>query len=98
VRRAAPRPLKLALAGVARSSAPAGLLPRVQSAWPEVAGSTIADEAQPVSEREGTVTIACGSATWAQELQLLGSDLRKSLNALLGDERVRDLRFVVRDP
>jgi predicted nucleic acid-binding Zn ribbon protein len=97
VRRSAPRSLRAALEAVNRSSAPTGLLPQVQAAWPEVAGSTIVEEAQPVSEREGTVTIACGSATWAHELDLLRGDLQTGLNARLGGDRVRELRFVVRD-
>jgi predicted nucleic acid-binding Zn ribbon protein len=98
VRRAAPRPLRLALEAITERSAPAGLLAQVQSAWPDVAGSTIAGEAEPVSEREGTVTVACGSAAWAHELELLRGDLRLALNTRLGGERVRELRFMVRGP
>jgi predicted nucleic acid-binding Zn ribbon protein len=97
VRRAAPRPLRTALEAITSSSAPAGLLPRVQAVWPEVAGATIAAEAEPVSERDGTVTIACGSAAWAHELELLRGDLRARLDARLDGDRVRDLRFLVRD-
>ena len=97
MRRAAPRPLKLALETVARRSAPAGLLARAQAAWPEVAGTTIAAEAEPVSERQGRLTIACSSATWAQELELLQGDLRGSLNDRIGGDPVSELRFVVRN-
>jgi hypothetical protein len=60
----------------------------------------VAAEAQPVSEREGVITVACSSAVWAQELALLAGDLREGLNTALGDgdeaARVRELRFVVR--
>jgi predicted nucleic acid-binding Zn ribbon protein len=96
VRRSAPRPLKLALETVTRRSTPAGLLAQVQAAWPEVAGATIAAESEPLSEREGKVTISCTSATWAQELELLQGDLRSALNDRIGGERVRELRFLVR--
>ena len=99
-RRTAPRPLAAALSGVAREVAPAGLLGRVQGRWGELAGGALAAEAEPVSERSGTITIACRSAVWAQELELLSTDLLERLNGALGspsDPRpVASLRFVVR--
>jgi len=102
MRRLAPRPLRLALDAALPAAAPAGLLPRVQTAWPEVAGPAVAAEAQPVSEREGVVTVACRAAVWAQELELLGGDLAGRLNARLEGPPeggpVTGLRFVVRSP
>jgi predicted nucleic acid-binding Zn ribbon protein len=84
VRRRAPRPLGAALEGTLGEAAPPGLLARVQSVWGEVAGTAVAHEAEPVAEREGVVTVACGSAVWAQELELLAPDLVARLNARLG--------------
>jgi predicted nucleic acid-binding Zn ribbon protein len=102
VRRLAPRPLRRALDDALEGSAPAGLLPRVQAVWAEVAGAVVAEESAPVSEREGTVTVACRSAVWAQELELLADDLTGRLNARIGAARggpaVTVLRFVVREP
>jgi predicted nucleic acid-binding Zn ribbon protein len=102
VRRLAPRPLRRALDQALSEAAPAGLLARVQAAWAEVAGQAVAEESSPVAERGGTVTVACRSAVWAQELELLGEDLTDRLNACVGaapDARpVTGLRFVVRDP
>ena len=98
MRRVAPRPIAAALEGYSREAAPATLLARVQAGWPEVAGEVIAAEAQPASERGGTVTFSCSSGVWANELALLSSDLRERLNAALGDgggERVKALRFRV---
>jgi hypothetical protein len=46
-----------------------------------VAGAAVAAEAAPVGERGGLVTVACRSATWAQELDLLQLDLIERLNA-----------------
>ena len=83
MRRAAPRPLSAVLAQALPEARPAGLLAQVQSAWPEVAGALLAASASPVSEREGTVTVACESGVWAQELELLGRDLLERLNAHL---------------
>jgi predicted nucleic acid-binding Zn ribbon protein len=45
-----------------------------------VAGDAVAAEASPVAERDGHVTVACRSATWAQELDLLQSELLQRLN------------------
>jgi predicted nucleic acid-binding Zn ribbon protein len=102
VRRRAPRSLRLALDGALTAAAPAGLLPRVQAVWPEVAGPAVAAETEPVSERAGVVTVACRAAVWAHELELLGGDLRGRLNARLEDPPdggpVAGLRFVVREP
>ena len=55
--------------------APATLLAAVQSAWPAAVGEAIAREANPVAERSGVVTVACRSATWAQELDLLSESI-----------------------
>jgi predicted nucleic acid-binding Zn ribbon protein len=53
--------------------------------------------AQPVSERDGVVTVACESAVWAQELELLAPDLLDKLRAALPDRRVGLLRFKTGD-
>jgi predicted nucleic acid-binding Zn ribbon protein len=102
MRRLAPRPLRRALDDVLAQAAPPGLLARVQAVWPEVAGGLVAEEATPISEREGTVTVGCRSSVWAHELELLRSDLAARLNARLGGDSetpaVSGLRFVVRDP
>jgi predicted nucleic acid-binding Zn ribbon protein len=99
VRRLAPRRLGLALDAVVGETRPAGLLAAVQSAWPALAGAALAAATQPVSERDGTVTVACESAVWASELELLAPDLLARLNEGFGDapERghVERLRFVV---
>ena len=95
MRRLAPRPLAEALGHVVPDVSPATVLAGVQQAWPEVAGPGLATATAPVSEREGTVTVACESAVWAQELELLSGDLLTRLNAVLGGARVDKLRFQV---
>ena len=99
MRRLAPRPLSRALEAAVGQARPAGLLATVQSAWPEVAGAALAAATMPASERDGTVTVACESGVWAQELELLGGDLTARLNERLqaaGEPaRVARLRFRV---
>ena len=98
MRRPGPRPLAIALDRFAAEHAPASTLAQVQACWPAVAGPALAAEAEPVSERDGTVTFPARSAVWAQELDLLSPDLLERLNAALGDGRgetpLRRLRFV----
>ena len=79
--------------GAVREAAPATLLAAVQTVWAQAAGDAVARQAEPVSERDGEVTVACRSASWAQELDLLQDRLRGRLNERLGDERVARLRF-----
>ena len=98
MRRRAPRPLSLALDGVVERSEPATALGRAQAVWREVAGPGLAPFAEPVSERDGVLTVACESAAWAHELELLGPDLLSRVNEALGAPKVgrlKRLRFVV---
>jgi predicted nucleic acid-binding Zn ribbon protein len=95
MRRLAPRPIGEALGKAVPAARPAGLLAEVQSAWPTVAGPALAAAASPVSERAGTVTVACESAVWAHELELLGPDLTRRLDEAVSDGRVERLRFIV---
>jgi predicted nucleic acid-binding Zn ribbon protein len=90
-----PHRLDQALARVVERVAPATTLARVQQCWEAAAGATIASEAAPVSERSGVVTVACRSAVWANELELMSKGLVEGLNELLGSAAVGSLRFVV---
>jgi predicted nucleic acid-binding Zn ribbon protein len=103
--RGGPRPLAAALGGVRERAQPVTLLAGAQGAWASVAGARVAAEAEPVAERDGVVTVACRSATWAQELDLLSPELLKRLNAALSgsggaspDGPVRALRFTADHP
>ena len=99
MKRPAPRPLSEALSAITRDLEPQTPIARVQRAWRETAGATVIEEAEPVSERAGTVTIACRSSVWAQELAMLETDLVERLNEALAaspdEPAVTSLRFVV---
>jgi predicted nucleic acid-binding Zn ribbon protein len=92
VRRRGPRPVGLALDAVTEAIAPATVLADVQRVWPRVAGERFARAAQPVSERDGVVTVACESAVWAQELDLLSERVIEAVNVAIGRPAVRRLR------
>ena len=74
-----PRQIGESLGALRQAIAPQTLLAAVQSAWSATAGEAITAEAEPVSERDGVVTVACRSATWAQELDLIGPQLLERL-------------------
>jgi predicted nucleic acid-binding Zn ribbon protein len=95
VRRANPRPVGDAIAAIRAAAEPATPLAAVQSAWPAAVGERVAAEAEPVSERDGVITVACRAATWAQELDLLHDELLERLREGLGEVRIERLRFVV---
>jgi predicted nucleic acid-binding Zn ribbon protein len=84
--------VSFALDSVTAAIAPATLLAEVQRVWPQVAGERFARAADPVSERDGVVTVACESAVWAQELDLLSERVIEGLNEALGRPAVRRLR------
>ena len=92
--RRAPRPISEAIGAALEGTGPATLLAAVQSAWASAVGEAIAREAAPVSERDGVVTVACGSATWAQELDLLRGRILAQIRAELpAPEALAGLRF-----
>jgi predicted nucleic acid-binding Zn ribbon protein len=90
--RAAPRMLSIALEDLTASIAPATTLARVQEVWERAAGSAIAASARPTAEREGVLTVTCAAAVWAQELDLMASQLIPRVNDALGGEAIRELR------
>jgi len=98
MRRSAPRPLGPAVEALAAAVAPQTLLGEVQRRWSEVAGEALAREAEPVSERDGILTVACRSSVWAQELDLMSELLLQSLNAALVGGSIRRLRCVATPP
>lgn len=96
MRRRSPRPASLALDALTAKLAPKTCLAAVQGVWPRAVGETVAREANAVSERSGVVTVACRSAVWAHELDLMSLDVIGQLNsALEGEFVVVGLRCVV---
>jgi predicted nucleic acid-binding Zn ribbon protein len=95
MRRAGPRPVSAALDALTARLQPHTLLAEVQRAWPAAAGP-FADVATPFAERDGTVSVACPQAVWAQELDLMAERVLARLNEELGRTAVRRLRVQAR--
>jgi len=62
----------------------------------DVGGESTRPGAQPVSEREGTLTVECVDGVWAQELDLMQATLLERLRAELGEQAPAALRFRVK--
>ena len=68
------------------------------AAWTDVVGSAAAAHSVPVRRtRAGVLTVACSSASWAQELTMRRDELLGRLLARAPDTGVTALRFVVAD-
>jgi len=94
-RRRAPRPAADAFRAALQKAAPQTPLAAVQAAWATAVGEHLAAVAAPVSERDGTLTVECADAVWAQELDLMQDTLLQRLEAEVGDRAPRSLRFRV---
>lgn len=94
-RRRAPRPAANAFQAAMKQAAPKTPLAAVQTAWSAAVGERLAAVAQPSSERDGTLTVECADAVWAQELDLMQGTLLERLKEELGDQAPEELRFRV---
>jgi len=77
---------------LAERLAPASTLGDVQRVWGAAVGEPLAAVAQPTAEAGGTLTITCENAVWAQEIDLMASELLERLNQALGAPRIAALR------
>jgi predicted nucleic acid-binding Zn ribbon protein len=95
-RRRAPRPAATAFQAALQRVAPKTRLAAVQSVWTEVVGDQLASVAQPISERDGLLTVVCADTVWTEELSLMGAQLEHALRERLGDDAPTSLRFRVK--
>lgn len=91
-RRLAPRGMAEAVGSVVDTVRPATGLAVVQAAWPAAVGPVVAAHAQPVALRDGVLDVACDSAVWAQEVELLQAELIARLAPQGGPRAVVSLR------
>ncbi len=94
-RRRAPRPAAGAFQAALQRVAPQTPLAAVQASWAKAVGERLAAVAVPVAERDGTLTIECVDAVWAQELDLMQEAILERLRGEVGELAPRALRFRV---
>lgn len=96
--RRAPRSLEGVLKMLTQELSPETVLAEAQRAWLDAVGAAIAEQARPVFERAGVLTVACESSVWAQELDLMGGVILERLNGRLTEGRIARLRCVTTGP
>jgi predicted nucleic acid-binding Zn ribbon protein len=94
-RRRAPRQAGEAFRVARDLAAPKTGLASVQANWAAALGAQIAEVAQPISERSGTLTVECTNAMWAQELDLMQTQLLERLREALGEGAPAAIKFRV---
>lgn len=65
----------------------------VFSVWDEAVGPAIAENARPKAYRNGLLIVDVKSASWAQELTFLASEIQDKVNQALGKRLVTEIRF-----
>lgn len=68
---------------------------RAVAVWPEVAGDEIVKHTKGVALRDGELIVYVDSPVWANELTMLTERFKSDINAKLGEELVKSLRFNV---
>jgi predicted nucleic acid-binding Zn ribbon protein len=67
---------------------------RLAKAWPDIVGETIARRTEIVSLKFHTAVVKVSGAMWIQELSFMKSQILAKVAERLGDDIVRELRFV----
>jgi predicted nucleic acid-binding Zn ribbon protein len=84
--------VSLSVESLAARVAPVTPLARIQNAWDAAVGDVVAQNATPLRERGGVLTVYCRQSVWAQEMTLMGAEIVAKLNRELGDDLVREIR------
>jgi len=63
----------------------------IWQSWDQAVGKTIAARAQPLRMVGGTLTVVVASGPWMQQLSFMKTELRDRINALLGDDRIKEI-------
>ena len=67
---------------------------RMMRCWPEVVGEIIARRTEVTSVKFHTAVIKVSGAMWIQELNLMKPQILSRLRISMGNDSVRDIRFV----
>jgi predicted nucleic acid-binding Zn ribbon protein len=67
---------------------------RLTRMWPEIVGETIARRTQVASLKFHSAVVKVSGAMWIQELNLMKPQILSRIREAVGDDLVRDLRFV----
>jgi hypothetical protein len=95
-RRKAPEPIASTLGSIIDRLDSEGhfAIVRLIQAWPEIVGETIARRTEVLELKFHTAVVRVSGTMWIQELNLLKPEILSRLAARVGEDAVRDLRFV----
>ncbi|MGC0366751.1 putative nucleic acid-binding Zn ribbon protein [Rhodococcus sp. 27YEA15] len=90
-----PQPFGALTGAVAKSR---GWSPKVSEGtvlgrWPQVVGEDISAHAEPVSLRDGVLSISAESTAWATQLRMMQAQILAKIAAAVGDGVVKTLRI-----
>lgn len=71
---------------------------KIQNAWKDIVGATIAENAAPFSLKEKTLTVFVTGSIWVQHLQYSKSEIIGKINRSLESRAVLDIKFKVGNP
>lgn len=64
-------------------------------AWNRAVGEVIAQRAQPEGIRRKVLWVLCPDPHWMNELQMLKETIMERLNSVLGEGRIKEIRFKI---
>ncbi len=62
--------------------------------WPDVVGQQVAKVTQAEAIKSGILIVRVSNGPWRNELQFLKAEIIRKLNEDLGQELVKDIRFI----
>ena len=67
---------------------------RISSGWSGIVGPILSGKSAPYKLKNGLLTVRVRDHSWAQELQLQKPVLIRRIAEVLGEDRIRDIRFM----
>jgi len=68
---------------------------RLKAVWPQVVGEPVAAHSTPAKLTSGRLTVLVDSSPWLSQLTFFATTIRDQVNQRLGDERVKEVSFMV---
>lgn len=62
--------------------------------WAEIVGEALEQKSRPVKFDHGVLIVHVVSSVWALEMRFLAEEIKRKLNEKLGEEAVREIRFL----
>lgn len=62
--------------------------------WEEIVGNTIAENTSPEKVEHGILTVKTKNPSWRQELLFKKQEIIEKLNKNLGDNTIKEIKFI----